>query len=362
MQVQELYSLANWFVSAAEKTKLINVFKDGSTNLKRTSENILAGNFTQEKSKLHTRIETSLQAFDYSLLTSAQKLVLEELNLSALFSEKSHEHLNSLLSGITDNVFVTSSLQAHYENLSTAYKAFKAISDYVPVVAKDETLPPSYLESEKVLTRITFKDKANIGNVTEFKDWGEQWFNIARGFAMSQNTSPESFEIVNAQRGSVIIDMLLNPELVTVIAETIKSLADAVTSLAEMYAALKAIEALKDTVDKNHYNVFVQDAEKNIEIRKEEITEKVLQDLKAKGLLKVDNADNEIKKSIKTLASFQESGGELRCLTKSVNENETNLDAIESLNESVKLLKNKSTLKLLENKEEPERKDTEADD
>ncbi|AYV25037.1 hypothetical protein ECB94_27410 (plasmid) [Vibrio mediterranei] len=80
----------------------------------------------------------------------------------------------------------------------------------LPNIIKEELLSPVSVPERKVLTRRTFHNEASINNVAEFNQWAKSWNFIARGFAMSVGERPETFEIVNAERASYIVDFLVS--------------------------------------------------------------------------------------------------------------------------------------------------------
>ena len=202
------------------------------------------------------------------------------------------------------------------------------------------------ISETKCLTRLKFHNDAAINNVVNLKDWSKSWFTIARGFSMAVNQKPQDFEIIGADKGSLIIDLMLNIEVVKLITETLTSMAELATQLTALKMAIDGVKALKGKMDEDTYNKMLQQVTENVTKDEKEIVQKVVEHLKNEELILDQTCQNELVSAIRELTKFNQKGGSLNCIANKVNENISH-----SLNESYKQLQNKSKLKLLEDNE-----------
>lgn len=167
---------------------------------------------------------------------------------------------------------------------------------------------------------------------------------------MAINEPPEDFEIINADRGFFIIDLLVGSKAMQILFESLKSLTDLAISVTELRIKLAELEALKNTVPDDLFEKFAKASSESIEKKEDEIIERVISSLKEKGLVKNDTTNNELSRAIKEVHRFNSYGGSLNCLAS--NDENFNAETVKELNTSYKLLQNKTELRLIEDKKE----------
>ena len=162
---------------------------------------------------------------------------------------------------------------------------------------------------------------------------------------MAINESPEDFEVVNADRGSLLLDILSTAGAITVIATALKSLTDLAASVIECRIKLKEMNSFKNVVSDETYNNFIDEAKSKLELEEDNLIERVVAKLKDDGLVKAEHVDNELNRSIREIYKFNSSGGGIFCLAS--NDESFDSDSVETLNRSYAQLQEQPELQLL---------------
>ncbi|MCS0317866.1 hypothetical protein [Vibrio diabolicus] len=357
MQIDELYTLSKWYLENVGSLNLNKLL----TNAINVIKNIQAQkNSSSYKPHLQTRlsdIKVVLDTIDYSGLTSNQRRCLNHLNLNSIVTESASSHFELLFSMAEDDPnYVLTTLDSYIKTLQKASAALSQINNQLPIVIESQTLLPIEVPEGKVLTRITFHNEASINNLVEFNTWAKSWNMIARGFSMSVGEAPETFEVVNADRGSFIVDLIVGAAAMKVLFEALKSFTDLAISITDLTMKLTQARELRNAVSDETYAQFVEEAERNIEEEEQKIVEKVIEHLENEQLIKVPQAKNDLARSIKEVYKFNASGGTMHCLAS--NDNDFNEQSVAMLNESYRQLQDKSELKLIEDKKDEKGKDS----
>ena len=339
MQINEIQELSLWYHKEIQLNKVETLL---STCLNRLKGN--AGIPNEKKVLLE-----AISAIDCSSITSNQRKCLIKLNVSSIVLEGALNEFTLLFDmQVNDTNFVISTLDRHLKFLTAATKAFTQIRGALPIIVPSEFLNAIEVPTGKILTRLTFHNEASISNVIEFNDWAKRWSLIARGFSMAVNQPTEDFEIVNADRGSFIIDLLVGASAMTILFKSLKSLTDLAVSVTELRIKHKQLEQLKGTVPPEMFQEFSEASNKNIEKQEDEIVDKVIASLKEQGLVENEKANNELARAIKEVHKFNASGGSMTCLAS--NDDQFDTETVKELNHSYELLQNNSEVKLLEEK------------
>ena len=349
MQTNELYALALWFEQNIEQDPVQNHYSSLYNNLKNLIGNPSEKNLKEVENLKVSQYEKLIQrlsTIDTFGLTDTQNNILRNMDLNSIVLTESTEYLNNLLLLPQDNSYVASTLKFDIDRLTMAVSSFKAIRIHMAKVLNEQYLTTTSISETKCLTRLKFHNDAAINNVVNLKDWSKSWFTIARGFSMAVNQKPQDFEIIGADKGSLIIDLMLNIEVVKLITETLTSMAELATQLTALKMAIDGVKALKGKMDEDTYNKMLQQVTENVTKDEKEIVQKVVEHLKNEELILDQTCQNELVSAIRELTKFNQKGGSLNCIANKENENISH-----SLNESYKQLQNKSKLKLLEDNE-----------
>lgn len=351
MQVRETYELSKWYLTQVQPKKLDQQIADcinGIKNLGQTATNV-KGSINPNLSNLRSNLYKALQAIDSSTLTSNQRKCLTQLGISFIASEDVMENFDRLFDLLAYDVTHTlSTFELYNQQLKVANQSFTQISSHIPKIIPAEDLDPIAVTEGKVLTRITFQNQASIGNLVEFNSWAKSWNYIARGISIAIDESPEDFEVVNADKGSLIVDILASAGAITVIATALKSLVDLASSVIDCRIKLKELDSFKNVVSDETYQKFESEALEKLELEENSLVAKVVQKLKDDGLVKAEHADNELSKAIREIYKFNSSGGGIFCLAS--NDEHFDNESVAELNHTYAQLQEKPELKLIEDK------------
>ena len=155
--------------------------------------------------------------------------------------------------------------------------------------------------------RVYFQEGSAMNNINDFKKLGAAWYDIGRGIAMAQNRSPEDFNIIGAQRGSVILEMAVFAEVATSVSTIL---------LAGLVVADRVLEILKKAEEwktsKLNNKKIEQEIRNEAEKEKENGIHTILDTaIKKLGLNPQKDGDkvNALKNAINKLIDFTQKGG-----------------------------------------------------
>lgn len=345
MQINEVFALSLWYVNNVTNKSPTTLLNGCINELKhaqregRANESII--------NAFRKNILSFLNELDHSSLTENQKNWLNYMGLKSLLLDDATSYFELLLNpSMHDTNFFITILGEHLNTYVSADSSFSQCHILLPKIVGSETLLPISVPEGKVLTRLTFHNDASINNLVEFNNWAKSWNFIARGFAMAIDEAPEDFEIVNADRGSFIIDLLICAGAMKILFEALKAFTDFAISITDLTTKLKQIKGLKNVVSDDVYKQFVAEVKANIETEENRIVDKVIDKLYKEGIAKNLNSRNDLSKAIKEMHKFNSHGGSIRCLTS--NDDTFDTESVKQLNESYKQLQHQSELKLIE--------------
>lgn len=345
MQINEVYSLAKWYRESVGPHNPSKIFDDCLTGIRTVK--MRGHDVNTYIDQCHSKMLQLVEELDFSLLTPNQRRCLQHMELESLLLEKAPEHYNTLFNLSEYDVnYVVANLEEYQQIFKAASATFNQCVASLPNIVEEDLLSPVSVPEGKVLTRLTFHNEASINNVVEFNQWAKSWNFIARGFAMSVGETPETFEIVNADRGSFIVDLLVGAGAMKVLFEALKSFTDLAISVTDLTMKLQQMKGLKNAVSDDLYEQFVKEAKDSIEKEENDIIEKVIEQLKSKGLIQNPEANNDLAKAIREMHKFNTQGGSIACL--SSNDDLFDEESVKQLNESYRQLQHKSGLKLIE--------------
>lgn len=300
MNVSELFYLTHWITSEIERTEIPQKYQALHAILQQNSQpNQQKQPFEAPKNDLIT----ALKGVPLGQLTRDQVEFLYHLDISEAIGEEGIEAIEDIL----------------YKNVidvaTSAQKISQIIQKITNGISKSNQIkagltgcvPEEEYESEnEILMRVSFTGNAAMSNISDFKMWGNIWYDIGRGISMAHNLSPEDVKIVGATKGSIIIELAV----IAIIAKTTSEIILASLKVAEKVLDIrKKAEELRGLKMKN--TKFAKELEKEAEVEKkagiEEITSSVSKQLKLK-----ENEGDKVKAldtAIKNLVNFIEKGG-----------------------------------------------------
>lgn len=303
MNVSELFKLTNWIQEEIVNTKIPEKYQALQQILQRNAQpNQQKQPFENQKNDL---IKT-IKEVPLNQLTKDQIEFLRNLGIAQAIGEEGVEIVEDILfKNVIDIATAAQKIQMIYQRLTQGIQKAKQIRTGLEGCVVEE----EYEIKEEILIRIYFKENAALANVTDFKEWGDKWYDIGRGIAMAHNAAPEDVRIIGATSGSIVIEMA-----------TMAKIASTATFI--IFSALKVIEKVLDIRKKAEEIKNLQLSNKKIALELEEEAQKekangakkIVKELIKKLELKEDGEGDKIsalERAVSNLVNFIESGGEV---------------------------------------------------
>lgn len=166
-----------------------------------------------------------------------------------------------------------------------------------------------YEENDEVLMRVSFTGNASMNNVTDFKKWGNTWYEIGRGIAIAHGHTPEDVRVIGATKGSIIIELAVIAGIAATVGKIILEALKVAEKVLEIKKKAEEIKNLKLNNSKLSKELL-KEAENEKKIEVENITTAMVKELKINQDGQGDTV-NALDKAIKDLVDFIESGGEV---------------------------------------------------
>ncbi len=303
MNVSELFDLTHWVMDKIVATQIPQKYQTLQQILQQNSRpNQKQQPFETQKNDL----TETLKNVPLRKLTKDQLLFLHKLGIAQAVGDEGIDVIEDILyKNVIDVATSAQKLdQIHQEIIKGIQK-----SDQIKAGLKGCVFEEEYETENEVLIRVSFTGHATMSNVTDFKSWGNIWYEIGRGIAMAHDSSPEDVKIVGATKGSIIIELAV----IVSIATTTSGIILAALKVAEKVLDIrKKAEEIRNLKLKN--TKLASDMEKEAEKEKtagiEEIATETIKKLKLKKEGEGDKI-NALDKAVKNLVSFIESGGEV---------------------------------------------------
>lgn len=305
MQIQELLRLADWFKENVVDEKIPNFYKNLHNKM---NQNANANNnqpkqpFEQDKENLLNALET----VNLNLLTLEQIGFLEQLEIIELLGQDGISNIENVL--YENNLDIATAAKKIGEFSNKIANAQTTLSEIEATLSKsfsiedDEELP-----EDSVLMRVYFQEGAAMNNINDFKKLGAAWYDIGRGIAIAQNRSPEDFNIIGAQKGSVILEMAVYAGVATSVSTILLAglkVADRVLDILKKAEELKALKLSNKKIEQE----IKKEADKEKENGIQTILDTAIEKLELNPEQDGDKV-NALKKSITKLIDFTQKGG-----------------------------------------------------
>ena len=301
MNVSELFELTHWITREIEDEDIPQKYQALQTILQQHAQpNQQKTPFEAQKDDLID----SLKKVPLGQLTRDQLEFLYPLGIASFVGE---EGINAIEDTLYKNVIdVATSAQKLVETLQKINEGISK-SNQIKAGLTDCVIEEEYETDNEILMRVSFTGNALMSNVTDFKSWGNIWYDIGRGIAMVHNASPEEVKIVGATKGSIIIELAVIASIATTTSGIILAALKVAEKVLDIRTKAEELRGLKMKNDK-----FAKDLEKEAENEKkagiEEITGEVIKTLN----IKKDGEGDKVKAldtAVKNLVNFIEKGG-----------------------------------------------------
>lgn len=301
MNVSELFSLSKWIVREIVNTQLPAKYQALISILQQYAQpNVQKQPFEVQKNDL---IET-LRAVPLDQLTKDQLDFLELLGIAHFVGEEGIALIEDVL--YRNIIDVATSAQRLSQALQSVNNGI-AKSAQIGTGLIDCVIDEEYESKNEVLMRISFTGHALMANVTDFKAWGDVWYDIGRGIAMAHDLTPEDVKIVGATKGSIILELAVIASIATTTSVIILAALKVAEKVLDIRIKAEDLRGLKLKNDKIANELEAEAAnEKKAGIN--DITTAVVAQLK----LKKDSEGDKVKAldtAVRNLVNFIEKGG-----------------------------------------------------
>lgn len=300
MIVDELYGLALWLENYVEPSlplydRLAGVLEVNASQAQKAAV----------KEPLES-LEEALKEMPVERLTSEQRDLLitnETLHYIGI------DGLNTFRRVIREGNFdpATSAREAReaHNKVSNLVRLFKTLRQDILGVGVIVQRP--FTVEDGVVTRVHFRDKANIGNVVDLKEWSGEWHDIARGLAIAAGEKPEDVRVIGASTGSLIVVLatsLLVAGVLTVLAKRANTIAKNVIDI---------MNAIEDLRHKKVLNATIEEAmRKQAKTIQDSGVKESVDDIKQFLGKEISNeVEGQLKNAVKKYFEFTEKGGEV---------------------------------------------------
>ncbi|MGA2604183.1 MAG: hypothetical protein ABSG14_08135 [Verrucomicrobiia bacterium] len=197
-------------------------------------------------------------------------------------------------------------IKSNYDRLaSTVTDILKVLDPIdVPQIEND-------IEEGHAILQITFKERASINSVAEWKAYTNEWWNIIRSFGLLTDTNADQAKILSIQQGSIVIEISALYLLIKAIGSASNKILDLIERLYELRKASREIKQL-DLTNKQIEKDLDKEADTFIENNLSQIAQQVIAEIN-----KAKTTDGETNKalqiSIKDLFQFLDKGGTVDC-------------------------------------------------
>jgi hypothetical protein len=298
MEVSELVDLADWYDRQVPSvqgaySQLLNLLQHNASQPNQ-----------QPLEEALNSLTSALRDMTFDALSIQQLSVLEQLEAREYLGGDGVQFVDRTIRTATyDAATAAARIQIAVQNVNHAKVA---LADYRSAV-QELRFPSTDLEQalDKIVIRVGFQNDANIDNVTDWRDYGEEWYNIIRGVALAANESPEDTKVIGAATGSVIIILAGTVAVSSMLAVIMKNITGTTKEVISVGVAMENLRQQKILTS-------TMEAEfKKVEAKKRaEATKTVMAELN-KYLHKSVMGDAKIalEASVKRLLAFNEKGG-----------------------------------------------------
>ena len=301
MNVSELFNLTQWITREIGGAQIPHKYQVLQKILQQNLQtNLQKLPFETQKDDL---IKT-LKSVPLDQLTREQIAFLDSLGIANTVGEEGSDQIEDILyKNVIDVATSVKKLQQIHQKLSEGISK----SNQIKAGLTGCVLEEEYEAENEILMRVSFTGHALMENVTDFKSWGNIWFDIGRGIAMAHDLSPDDIKIVGATKGSIIMELAV----VASVATTTSGIILAALKVAEkVLDILNMAEELKSKKLKN--TKLAEDLQKEAENEKNDGIKEITNNITEKLGIKNNGKGDKIKAlntAVKNLVNFIEKGG-----------------------------------------------------
>jgi hypothetical protein len=291
----------------------------------------------------------AIKAIRIQTLTLNERRLLKTFIETDLMGDNGVERINQIF--VDHNldpmgaVNAFNSMKAQYDKLiAAATETIKVLSSIdVAIVETD-------IEKGHAVLQITFKEKASIANVTDWREYSDQWWQIVRSFGLLTDTTTDQAKILSFQQGSVIVEVsatYLVVKAVGFVADKVLSVIERMLELRKKILEIKQLDLTNKQIER--------DLEKEAAAFQENKSNQIAQQVIAE-INKAKATDGEvataIKMAVEKLFTFLDKGGTVDCRLQQIEDEPAEAKQLREAYGKIRTLETRvAELKLLSNGE-----------
>ncbi len=300
MIVDELYGLAVWL--NREVAPNLVLYDNLASVLEHNARNAQKSGVSQPLQDL----ENMLAKMPMERLTAEQTELLKANGAHPYLGKEGLNRFKRIVRGNTfDPATASEDARTAYNRVNETVVKLESIRSALEAASVRVERP--FVIDEGIVTRLHFKDKANIGDVAELKKWSTEWYDIARGISAAVGEKPEDVRIIGASTGTVILVLATT----IAVASTLAILALRANTISK--SVLDVLNGIEDLRHKKVLNKTIEEAMKAHaeEIKASGVAEAV-KDVKTQIGKAIDKeVEAQLQKAVEKYFAFTEKGGEI---------------------------------------------------
>jgi len=261
---------------------------------------------TQQKANLIAAIKSIRP----QILTLNERRLLETFIDTDVMGDAGVESINRVFA--EHNLDPMGAVNAFTEMKQKYDQLISAASETLKVLEPiDVAVIETDIEENRAVLQITFKEGASIGNVTEWHDHSDQWWQIVRSFGLLTDTTTDQAKVLSFQQGSVIVEISAAYLLVKAVGLAADKILSVIERLLELRKKIHEIKQL-DLTNKQIERDLEKEAAAFQENKVTQIAQQVVAEInKAKAT--DGEVSNAMKMAVERLFKFLDNGGTVDC-------------------------------------------------
>lgn len=302
MEVRELKDLCGWFETYGQPT-----VRQCQTLFKKLQHNATQPGKQPVREDLK-QLLGDLNGMPMHLLTREQVAVLEREKVREYLGKEGALYIERMVKSAR---FDPASAANELQEIHTLLAGFQSkCTELRQLLSSIDLLEEEQSYIDEIAVRVHFREDAGINDITQLKEWSQEWYDIMRGIALCVDEPPESVKVLGAHQGSVILVLgttVTATALLLLISNHLTKIALNALQLANAIEDFKLKAKLNKTV--------LQGLQKSIEDQEKDGTKELL-DAAIASLPNPPDGEktNALKKSIEKLQKFSKKGGEVDIL------------------------------------------------
>jgi hypothetical protein len=272
---------------------------------------VLSHNATQQQKQpvreVHRTLLQALEQMSFDQLTNEEVDLLNDLDALQYLGKQGAQAVTDMITmSDFDPASAAADLQIAIERLQTANQDISAAKGALQKLDL-ELMPDEMVQMELPQIRVRFKDEASVDDVSRLKKWTADWYDIARGAAMSVGEPPQSVKVVGASNGSVIVTLTAVASVTIVLAIIAKNAGRVASEV------LSIANDIEDFRHKKRLNKIIEGELKRQQTDVQNTgTEDTIAEIKSAVSLPINNETEAVlRKSVSKYFDFYAKGGDV---------------------------------------------------